>query len=136
LPAENPENLAFPWKAAAPRGEAAPADPVLAGWRATTQASDPPPPQTTGSIRREIKPKEQVRGRLIQAGSFKSKENADRAREALSAIAPVDVSEIAVGADVYFRVRIGPFADVSEAQTALAKVTKAGYAGAKMVAKN
>jgi rare lipoprotein A len=135
LPAENPENLAFPWKAAAPRGEASPPDPVLAGWRATTKAGDPPP-QTTGSIRREVKPKVQADGPVIQAGSFKSKENADRAREALSAIAPVDVSEIAVGADVYFRVRVGPFAGVSEAQAALAKVTKAGYRGAKMVAKN
>ena len=83
--------------------------------------------------RANTKTKAQADGLAIQAGSFKSKDNADRARTALSAIAPVDVSPIAVGADVYFRVRVGPFADASEAEAALAKVTQAGYQGAKMV---
>jgi rare lipoprotein A len=143
LPAENPENLARPWKRAEPRGEAVPADPVSAGWRATTSPGNAPPPQTTGSIPQtmgsipsEAQPKGKANGPVIQAGSFKSKENADRARTALSAIAPVDVTEIAVGEDVYFRVRVGPFAGLPEAQAALAKVTKAGYRGAKMLAKN
>jgi cell division protein FtsN len=89
-----------------------------------------------GSIPSEAQPKGKANGPVIQAGSFKSKENADRARTALSAIAPVDVTEIAVGEDVYFRVRVGPFAGLPEAQAALAKVTKAGYQGAKMLAKN
>jgi rare lipoprotein A len=135
LPAENPENLALPWREAAPRGEAAP-DPALLGWRATTQTAQPPPPQTTGSLPRKTKTKAQADGLAIQAGSFKSKENADRARTALSAIAPVEVAPIAVGGDVYFRVRVGPFADASEAEAALAKVTQAGYQGAKMVRTN
>jgi rare lipoprotein A len=136
LPAENPENLALPWREAAPRAEAVPADPALLGWRATTRPAEPPPPQTTGSIPRQTKTKAQADGLTIQAGSFKSKENADRARTALSAIAPVEVSPIAVGADVYFRVRVGTFGDASEAEAALAKVTQAGYQGAKMVRVN
>ena len=136
LPAENPENLAFPWKEAAPKGAAAPTDPALLGWRATVKAAALPAPQATGSIPREVKPKAQANGPVVQAGSFKSKENADRARNVLSAIAPVDVTPIAVGGDVYFRVRVGPFSDLSGAEAALAKVTKAGYQGAKLVAKN
>jgi rare lipoprotein A len=134
LPAENPENLVLPWKEAAPKSEAD--APVASGWRATVKAAAIPPPQATGSIPREVKPKVPANGPVIQAGSFKSKENADRARNVLSAIAPVDVTPIAVGGDVYFRVRVGPFSDRSGAEAALAKVTKAGYQGAKMVAKN
>jgi rare lipoprotein A len=143
LPPENPENLTRPWKQAAPQDETAPADPALQGWKATNKtAALPPPaaalpaPQATGSIPREVKRKAQANGPVIQAGSFKSKENADRARSVLSAIAPVDVAPIAVGGDVYFRVRVGPFSDLSGAEAALAKVTKAGYQGAKLVAKN
>ena len=137
LPAENPDNLALPWKEAAPKGEAVPpTDPALLGWRATPRAAELPPPQATGSIPRSAKTKTQADGLVIQAGSFKNKENADRARAALSAIAPVDVTPIAVGGDVYFRVRVGPFLDLSGAEAALAKVAKAGYQGAKMVAKN
>ena len=141
LPPENPENLARRWKQAAPQeaapqDEAAPTDIALQGWKATTKAAALPAPQATGSIPREVKPKAQVNGPVIQAGSFKSKENAERARNVLSAIAPVDVTPIAVGGDVYFRVRVGPFSDLSVAEAALAKVTKAGYQGAKLVAKN
>jgi len=148
LPPENPENLARRWKQAAPQeaapqDEAAPADPALQSWKATTKAAAlsppaaaPPSPQSTGSIPSVPKPKVQGQGLIIQAGSFKNKENADRARNALSAIAPVDVTPIAVGGNVYFRVRVGPFSDKSGAEAALAKVAKAGYQGAKMVAKN
>jgi len=136
LPAENPENLAFPWKEATPKGAGAPADPAPAAWRATVKAAALPAPQATGSIPREVKPRAHASGPVIQAGSFKNKENADRARNVLSAIAPVDVTPIAVGGDVYFRVRVGPFSDLLGAEAALAKVTKAGYQGAKLVAKN
>jgi rare lipoprotein A len=73
---------------------------------------------------------------LIQAGSFKNKDNADRARATLSTIAPVDVAEMDVGGDIYFRVRVGPFSTETEAESALSRVTGAGYQGAKIVARN
>ena len=139
LPAENPENLARPWKAVVARG--APVDPTLSnGWRATTKIGEPAP-RTTGSIPRRAKtPVAEIaapaEGLLIQAGSFKSSDNADRARSVLSAIAPVEVAQLTVGGDVYFRVRVGPFAGASEAQAALAKVTAAGYRGAKVLRTN
>jgi cell division protein FtsN len=54
----------------------------------------------------------------------------------LSAIAPVDITAISVGGELYYRVRVGPFAEVAAAQAALVKVTAAGYQGAKTVQKN
>jgi rare lipoprotein A len=136
LPAENPENLSLPWKAAAPRAASDPADPAVAGWQATTKTAQPAPPQTTGSIARSAKAEAPAAGLLIQAGSFKSKDNADRARSVLGAIAPVEVTPTVVGEETYFRVRVGPFAAVSEAKAALVRVTGAGYRGAKLVKQN
>jgi rare lipoprotein A len=124
LPAETPENLALP---AVPRAATAPA---------TARTAQPPSPQATGSIPRKAKTNARADGLAIQAGSFKNKDYADRARTVLSVIAPVDVTPVAVGGDVYFRVRVGPFADISEAEAALAKVTQAGYQGAKTVTTN
>jgi cell division protein FtsN len=73
---------------------------------------------------------------LIQAGSFKTKENADKASTLLGGIAPVDVAPVEIGGEVYFRVRVGPFTNEVAARDALAEVTKAGYQGAKIVLKN
>ncbi len=70
---------------------------------------------------------------LIQAGSFKSRENADRARTLLGAIAQVEVAPVEAGGATVFRVRVGPFADRGEAAAALARVNGAGYAGARIV---
>ena len=141
LPAENPENLAAPWKAVAPRKAAtqegaAPADPASQSWKATTKVAGLPPPQSTGSIPSAPKSKVQGHGVVIQAGSFKSKDNADRARTTLAALAPVEVSPIDVGGNVYFRVRVGPFSAASETETVLAKVKQAGFQGAKVIRNN
>jgi rare lipoprotein A len=140
LPLENPENLARPWKAVAPPGATEPTPP---GWSATTRPTGPLQAQFTGSIPKDQKPVANdqksvaaANGPTIQAGSFKSKDNADRARTTLSAIAPVDVAEVTVGHDVYYRVRVGPFQTVAKAKAALGKVTQAGYRGAKLTAQD
>lgn len=70
---------------------------------------------------------------LIQAGSFKSRDNADRAKSLLGAIAGVEVAPVDSGGSTVFRVRVGPFADRGEAAAALARVNEAGYAGARIV---
>ena len=82
------------------------------------------------------KAKPPSQGLVIQAGSFKTKENADKASTLLGPIAPVDVAPVEVGGEVYFRVRVGPFADEGAAQSALSRVTQAGYQGAKIVLRN
>ena len=136
LPAENPENLAASWKAAASRVAAAPADPAVSGRRAAAKTGPPASPQTTGSIPHGDRAPAPAAGPVIQAGSFKSKDNADRARTVLAGITQVEVAPISVGGESYFRVRVGPFATVSEAEAALVKVTAAGYRGAKVVRQN
>jgi rare lipoprotein A len=136
LPAENPENLAAPWKVVGAPDQVASIGKRQAGAQASLQA--PPrraaalddPQLPTGST---PKPGGRL---LIQAGSFKSKENAARARATLGAIAPVDIAEIEIGGDVYFRVRVGPFRDEMSAKAALSQVTQAGYQGAKILMKN
>jgi peptidoglycan lytic transglycosylase len=75
-------------------------------------------------------------GPAIQAGSFRSKDNAMRAVIALAEIGPVDVSAVDVGAETYYRVRVGPFADEIAAAAALPLVTGAGYHGAKILLQN
>ncbi len=164
LPAENPENLKTPWKEAAlarpapapalaqddaaasygwtmvtppKEADAAPLDAPLY-WQASPRAAERPQVAATGSLPPKDKPAKSQRAGslLIQAGSFKSRENADKASTALGAIAPVEIAQIEAGGNVYFRVRVGPFADASGAEAALAKVTQAGYQGAKIIAKN
>jgi rare lipoprotein A len=86
----------------------------------STPATQPPTP--AGSL-------------LVQAGTFKSQENAERARRQLASIAPVDVAPITAGGETFFRVRIGPFAGEGEAASALARVSQQGYTGARIVRK-
>lgn len=71
-------------------------------------------------------------GLLVQVGSFKNKANADRARSELAELGPIEVAPIEVGGVPYFRVRVGPFKGDAEAQAALARVTQAGYTGARV----
>jgi rare lipoprotein A len=116
-PPPNPQNLNLPW-------------------HTVKQPLAPPPPQTIGAVPANAKAKARASGLVVQAGTFKNKDNAERARAVLSTIAPVDVASIAVREELYFSVRVGPFSDPREAKAALAKVTQAGYQGAKVVAQN
>ncbi len=136
LPAENPENLARPWKQAAPReappqDEAAPAASAAArlegdhqsGCRSTAGGRAAGPDRRAGGASvhrlhpaRCRNPRRKREAVVIQAGSFKNKENADKARTTLAALAPVEVTPIEVGGNVYFRVRVGPFAAAAETE--------------------
>jgi rare lipoprotein A len=163
LPPENPENLQTPWKEAAPtqsaaaspapaqpdaatsygwtivtppkEAEAAPLDAPLY-WQSSPRVAERAQVAATGSLPQPAKQSRQIGGFLIQAGSFKSRGNADKARAVLASIAPVELAEIETGGNVYFRVRVGPFPGDIAAEAALAKVTQAGYQGAKIIAKN
>jgi rare lipoprotein A len=110
-------------------------NPVLALNAAKQQPAATPAPQVTGSIAADAKTP-QAQGLMVQAGTFKNKDNAERARATLSAIAPVNVASITMREELYFSVRVGPFSNSGEAKAALARVTKAGYQGAKVVAQN
>ncbi len=111
-------------------------NPALASNAVKQQPAALAPPQVTGSIAERAKPASNAQGLMVQAGTFKNKDNAERARTVLSAIAPVDVASITMREQLYFSVRVGPFSNSGEAKAALARVTKAGYHGAKVVALN
>jgi peptidoglycan lytic transglycosylase len=101
----------------------------------TMQAS----PDSTGSIAplaQKPSPVAPAYGPAIQAGSFKNRDNAERARVKLGGIAPVEVDAIEVGGETFYRVRVGPFRDEIEAAAALSGVSNAGYHGAKIVMRN
>lgn len=130
--------------ASAPMPMPMPASPEPAPQRETVTASLQPDllgsPEATGSIEppqayapQRVAPPD---GSAIQAGSFKNKDNAERARIVLSGIAPVDVTEVDVGGEVFYRVRVGPFPDGIAAAVALPRVIEAGYQGARIVLRN
>jgi len=102
----------------------------LASRLAPPQANPERAPSTPATL-----PPTQAGALLVQAGTFKSQENAERARTQLASIAPVDVAPITAGGEIFFRVRIGPFAGEGEAASALARVSQQGYTGARIVRK-
>lgn len=103
-------------------------------WQARPRGVARPDPATGDPVRRAAASSGPApTGLVILAGSFKNKDNADRALTLLSGIAQVEVAPIAIGGETFFRVRLGPFADRGEAGAALARVTEAGYAGARIV---
>jgi len=122
LPAKNPDNLGGPLKANT--------EMTVVGAVAPAPKARPPlaPPAAPAAVAEQA-----ASGILVQAASFKSRVNADRARTKLASIAPVEIAPITVGSNTYYRVRVGPFAGEGEAKAALARVSRAGYSGAKIV---
>lgn len=105
-------------------------------WRTQIEASPEPTGSTGLPHRAEPRRPSPPNGPAVQAGSFKIRANAERARETLSTIATVKMTEIDIGGQVYFRVRVGPFEDEIDAAVALHRVRAAGYRGAKIVMRN
>ena len=116
-------------KEAALRGQ--PADMIqLASLRAPVVAPPPPPPV--------IEPQARVvpvgaNNIYIQAGAFSNQENAARVRDAIAELAPTTITPVSTTGQRLFRVRLGPLASVDDADAALERVVKRGYAGARIV---
>lgn len=108
--------------------------------RSVTVAGLQGSPEPTGSIPApsRLAPPQSglLSGPAIQAGSFRNKDNAERARGVLSGIGPVDITEVDMNGETYYRVRVGPFADAINAAVALPLVTDAGYPGARILLQN
>lgn len=85
---------------------------------------DPPPPALTAGVETTY---------YIQLGSFGNPENAARARDQFSNVWPVQFIELSGAAGPVFRVRLGPIADNSDADTALQDAYAAGYPDAHIV---
>jgi len=70
----------------------------------------------------------------LQIGSFESQANARNVLQKLyGAGLPTTIQSLSVGKKLWYRVRVGPYADEAAAQQALAAVRKQGYPLAKVV---
>ncbi|MCC6468173.1 MAG: septal ring lytic transglycosylase RlpA family protein [Alphaproteobacteria bacterium] len=70
---------------------------------------------------------------FVQAGAFSNQENALRVRDAIADLAPTAITPVSTTGQRLFRVRLGPVASVDDADAALERVVKRGYAGARIV---
>ncbi len=72
-------------------------------------------------------------GLFVQAGSFGVKDNADRLSRELSQIAPTRIDQVTVNGKTLYRVKLGPLADLTEADAVLSRVAQAGTSGARVI---
>ncbi|MDR3449099.1 MAG: septal ring lytic transglycosylase RlpA family protein [Alphaproteobacteria bacterium] len=70
---------------------------------------------------------------FIQAGAFTVQANALRLQESLTRFGPTSITEIVINGTKFYRVRIGPVADVDHADSLLAKVHQSGVAAARTI---
>lgn len=69
----------------------------------------------------------------VQVGAFSQYDNANKMRARLSLIGPADIYQVLSFQRPFFRVRLGPLSDVSEADTMLETVIGAGMKDAQIV---
>ena len=72
-------------------------------------------------------------GLFVQAGSFVNYRNAARLRAKLGRFARARVAEAKIGRERFFRVRLGPLADVEAADKILDRVVAAGHPEARLI---
>lgn len=71
---------------------------------------------------------------FVQAASFSNSDNAERAKFALGSLGPVSVSPVTVGANTFYRVRVGPLDNENFAYEIADLVRAQGMHGARVVA--
>jgi len=99
---------------------------------APAAAIDPPgPPQPNGQVT-EV-PVPATTHLYIQAGAFSSYANADRLRDRLAAAGHWAISAVQSSGHLLYRVRLGPFDAVEDADAALDKLTGLGSNDAQIV---
>ena len=97
------------------------------------------PVRSTEETRREllnIKPIPTVTDRtriFVQAGAFTVPENALKVEHSLKRLGATSVSTIVINGTKFYRVRLGPVANVPKADALLAKVKQAGITNARTV---
>jgi rare lipoprotein A len=70
---------------------------------------------------------------FIQAGAFLQLDNADRLRAKLSGVGSARVVPVQLGAQRFYRVRLGPIATVAQADAMLGRVIAMGNKDARLV---
>ncbi len=70
---------------------------------------------------------------FVQAGAFTVQENAQKLQQTLSSLGPSSISTIIINGKTFYRVRVGPAANVPAADALLKKVKESGIAAARTV---
>ena len=70
---------------------------------------------------------------FVQAGAFSRFDNANRLSAALSSFGETIVTQVHTKSGTFFRVRMGPVANVSDADALLEKIISSGYPEAKII---
>ncbi len=108
-------------KPAAPAASA-PVKPIVLG--------SPPVPQPSPVV---VQQPVHATNLFIQAGAFLQLQNADRLRARLSGVGSARVVPVQLGAQRFYRVRLGPIATVAQADAMLSQVIAMGNKDARLV---
>ncbi len=109
-------------------GSAAPAPPAAAPKPVAVAAVPVPQPSPT-VVQEPVHPTNM----FIQAGAFLQLQNADRLRARLSGVGQARVVPVQLGAQRFYRVRLGPIATVEQADAMLNQVIAMGNKDARLV---
>lgn len=114
-------------------GTAAPAPKAPETQVASAEPAAPTPPVTSSKVG-QITQGAPVATRIyVQAGAFGQYDNANRVRAKLAGVGPTQISSVLVNGRDLFRVRVGPLANVAEADHLLDSVIRSGYPEARVI---
>lgn len=123
----------------------APSGAIAAPPSATTETSSPPAPASASTggatalvanattLETVITVPVKATQIFVQAGAFQNQDNARRLSRRLTPIGSARVQPATVAGKTFYRVRIGPVANVAEADRLLNRVIVAGYPGSRIV---
>ena len=83
----------------------------------------PPPTLATDTLKRYA----------VQVGAFADRHNAERLKRALGGTDDIDISEVKMGKDTYYRVKLGEADMREEARETLRQVVDAGHQDAIII---
>lgn len=72
-------------------------------------------------------------GIFVQAGAFGVRDNAERMKTQLSSVGSVVIDPVSINGKTLYRVKVGPFNTVEQADAALSRVVKSGGNGARVI---
>ena len=100
---------------------------------ASAEPTAPTPPVTSSSVGRVAQGAPIATRIYIQAGAFGQFDNANKVRANLASLGPAKISSVLVNGRDLFRVRVGPLANVAEADHLLDSVIRSGYPDARVI---
>ncbi len=70
---------------------------------------------------------------FVQAGAFSNSDNAHLLEAKIASVGPAQVTEVIIDERLFFRVRLGPFDDLGQADAALERLIELGHPQARLI---